>query len=57
MIVHGDVPGMAVLAATAAVATYADVTGVATVPPVPMTCEPPAAEYEYALSPLMLQVP
>src|SRR5579863_3646808 len=59
IITQGDVPGVAVPAATGPVATYVDVPLAATVPPVPIVCElpAPAADSEYALSPLMLHVP
>src|SRR5208283_29058 len=54
---HGEVPGRAVPAATGPVATYVDVEGGATVPPVPIVCVPEAPEYVHWLSPLMLHVP
>src|SRR5579863_6371384 len=59
IITHGDVPGIADPAATGPVATYVDAPLAATVPPVPIVCElpAPAADSEYALSPLMLHVP
>src|SRR5579864_2079643 len=56
---QGGVPGIAVPAATGPVATYVDIAEVEVVPPVPIICElpAPAADSEYALSPLMLHVP